>query len=115
MVDPGPSFGFHAPILPDLESTFWRHFELGCEVPFMKAVGAAPRETPAGGRLYVHSAEGMTARLFVDKNDIPLRVEMLKGQEPFITLVYSVFEQLLDAPKDLFEKPSGVKFEERHQ
>jgi hypothetical protein len=112
LVDAGPDVGFGAPILSDIKSEYWNNFEYGCEVPFMTAVGAAPQETPDGGRLYVHTKEGITARLFATKDGRPARLE-LSGPGNDFSLVYKVFEEVAEPPADLFAKPVGVQFVER--
>jgi hypothetical protein len=113
-VDPGPSFLFRAPIVPILTSEYWKNFELGCEVPFMKAAGSEAVPVDGGGRMFVHRAEGITARLFVDTKEIPTRVEVT-GPDLDLAIVYHAFEELRDAPPDLFTKPAGVKFVEPQQ
>lgn len=115
MVDPGPDLGFVAPIVSEsTKSEYWNNFEYGCEVPFMKAVGAVPREMPDGGQLYVHSKEGITVRLLTAKNGNPARIE-LSGPGNDFSVAYKVFEEVPDAPADLFAKPAGVEFTERPQ
>lgn len=109
-IDPGP-IGFHAPLIGDVQSKHWNQFELGCEVPFMKAVGAAVSETTAG-TIYEHSREGVTARLLVGKSGVPARVDFSGRGEDF-SIVYKSFEELADPPKDLFAKPAGVRFVEQ--
>ena len=111
MVDPGPVLEFRAPILDNIESEYWNNFEFGCEVPFMKAVGSTPVPTEDGGTMYEHTAEGVIAKLFVHENGLPRRVELSGTQKPF-ALIYRSFEELRDAPADLFTKPAGVKFVE---
>jgi hypothetical protein len=113
-VDPGPSLVFRAPILNNIKSKYWNNFEFGCEVPFMNAVGSKPVETENGGRLYTHAHEGVTAKLFVDKNDIPQRVELVSPDIEF-AVAYRSFEELRDAPADLFAKPAGVTFVEANE
>jgi hypothetical protein len=114
MIDEGPELVFGAPILDNIESKYWNNFEFGCEVPFMEAVGSEPVPTEDGGRLYEHTAEGVTAKLFVHKNGLPRRVE-LSGKHTPIALDYRSFEELRDAPPDLFTKPTGVKFVEANE
>jgi hypothetical protein len=113
-LDSGPTYVFHAPALGTIESKLWTNLELGCEVPFMKAVGSEPKSLPNGGRVYEHSAEGVSVRLFVTNTDIPTRLEAT-GPDLDLAIVYKAFEQLRDAPRTLFEKPAGVTFEEKAQ
>jgi hypothetical protein len=113
-VDAGPSFLFRAPIVPSLTSDYWKNFELGCEVPFMKAAGSESVAVEGGGRMFTHRAEGITARLYVDGKDVPTRVEVA-GPDLELAIVYRAFEELRDAPADLFAKPAGVKFVEEQQ
>ena len=115
-VDPGPTFIFRAPLVSDISSKYWNNLEMGCEVPFMNAVGAKPE--PVDGHpdqhVYVHSAEGTTVRLIVGKNDIPLRAEIASSEGKF-AIVYHSFEQLDTEDASLFAKPAGVKFTEQEQ
>jgi hypothetical protein len=48
-VDDGPP-KFHAPIVDNFASKFWRQFEFGCEEPFMKRSAPARRRRPRAGR-----------------------------------------------------------------
>jgi hypothetical protein len=112
-IDPGPSIGFHAPVISSVDSEYWRDFEMGCEIAFMTAAGATVSETPAG-KVYEHSKENITARLFTDKSGIPARVQFSGAGNDF-AVVYKSFEEVPDAPRDLFAKPAGVTFTERTQ
>lgn len=111
MVDPGPELVFHALILNGAGSPHWNNFEFGCEVPFMNAVGAKGERGEDGRTTYVHVHEGITAKLIVGKNGLPQRLE-LSGPENNFSLDYAAYEELRDAPKDLFAKPARVTFTE---
>jgi len=102
---------FRALIIDDFGSQHWNNFEYGCEVPFMKTVGSVA-EPVAGSdeRVYEHSTEGVTARLTVSKSDVPLRIDIRKGDETYV-VIYHAWEELRDAPKALFAQPNGVSFE----
>lgn len=101
---------FRALIVDDFGSEHWNNFEYGCEVPFMRAVGSVP-EPVAGSdeRVYEHSAEGVTARLTVSKSDVPLRMDVRKGDATYV-VIYHAWQELRDAPKALFEMPDGVRW-----
>lgn len=108
-VDDGPPV-FHALIVDETTSELWSNFEYGCEVPFMEAVGAKPEAVEGSKeKLYEHSAEGVTARLFVSEAGIPQRVEVVRKDDKF-TVTYVKFEQLEKDDLSLFDKPAGVTF-----
>jgi hypothetical protein len=112
IVDPGPTFRFGAPVLGGVESEHWKQFELGCEVAFMKEVGAERIELgPNGPIQYRHSQEGTTVELYTTVADIPTRAEV-SSPEGKMTIEYLSFEFLETVPSDLFTKPEGVTFTE---
>lgn len=112
IVDPGPTFRFVAPVLGGTESEHWQRFELGCEVAFMKEVGAERIELGPNGPLrYRHSHEGTTVELYTTVAGIPTRAEV-KSPEGKMTIEYLSFEILKTVPGDLFTKPEGVTFTE---
>lgn len=99
LVDPGPTFEFHAPILDAVESAFWRQLEFGCEEPFMKAVGARAEEASPGTFSYTHSAEGTTVNLVVADGK-PQRIDIATPTIQY-ALRYLTFEMLSDTSTDL--------------
>lgn len=108
IVDPGPTFEFHAPVLDAVESEFWRQLELGCEEPFMKAVGALKEELPTGTVKYTHSAEGTTVTLTLDRG-IPTRVDIAAPKLTY-GIRYLVFEMLADTSTERFQRPEPVRY-----
>ncbi|HVR37691.1 MAG TPA: hypothetical protein VMU84_01245 [Thermoanaerobaculia bacterium] len=106
-LDPDDSSVFHAVVLDDSESKYWNNFEFGCEVPFMHAVGAEPKDG-----VYEHTAEGVTVRLTVAKSGIPQRIDV-KTPKSSYSMIYHAWEELRDAPPDLFAKPEGITFTEQ--
>jgi len=109
-LDPDPDPGFHALIVSDLESEYWKNFEFGCEVPFMEAVKAKKTATD-DGFAYEHEHDGIAARLIVTKNGTPKSVRIKQdGQE--MSFLYDTFEQITDADPKLFAKPEGITFTE---
>jgi hypothetical protein len=110
VVDPGPTFEFHAPVLDAVESRFWRQFEFGCEVPFMKAAGAQVDEAGENTTRYSLSREDATVILTVVSGK-PARVEIQKSGSNF-AIRYLTYEMLPDASADLFKKPENVRFAE---
>jgi hypothetical protein len=111
MIDPGPSIDFHAPVLDAVDSKHWRQMEIGCEVPYMKAVKAAVAPSDDGGKQYTHSAEGTTVVLTVDRNEIPKRVD-ISGAKGKYSMIYDTYEMLDDASPARFAKPQDVEFVE---
>lgn len=111
IVDPGPTFIFRAPLFATLESKHWVQLEIGCEVPFMKAVHATAEALEGGGTKYVHTAEEMTVTLYTGKNDLPKRVEVTSPKMTY-AMNYTVYEMLDDDSPARFAKPQGVEFSE---
>jgi len=111
IVDAGPTFVFHAPLFDTHESKHWVQLEIGCEVPFMKAVHATTAALEGGGTKYVHTAEEMTVTLYTDKNDNPKRAVVSSPKKAY-ALDYKVYEMLDDDSPARFVKPQGVEFVE---
>jgi len=111
IVDAGPTFIFRAPLFETLESKHWVQLEIGCEVPFMKAVHATTEAIEGGGAKYVHTAEEMTVTLYTDKNDLPRRIEVRSPKMAY-AIDYKVYEMLDDDSPARFAKPKGVEFVE---
>ena len=101
---------FRAPVLA-VESKHWKQMEIGCEVPYMKAVGAKQEPLEGGGSKYTHTAEGITVTLFTDKNDLPKRLEVDSPKVKY-TMLYDVYEMLADDTPARFAKPTGLEFRE---
>ena len=115
VVDAGPTFVFHAPVLGDIKSEYWNNFEYGCEVPFMRAAKPVRRTVnEAGNTVYEHTAEGITASLTASPEDIPRRMTITTDEGSF-SFVYDVFEQLDNADTTLFTRPPGIAWTERQQ
>lgn len=111
-IDPGPVIAFHAPLIGDLKSELWKNLELGCEVAFMEAVKSVPRPVEGtGGRVYEHTAEGVTVQLFVSKDGLPERANIKTKDETF-SFVYHAYEQITEPDPNLFVKPIGIRFNE---
>lgn len=111
IVDTGESVVFHAPLVDKAQSKLWSQFEFGCEVEFMKAVGAEAESLPDGGTRYVHAAEGVTATLTVKADGKPARVEIKTAEEPY-AIRYVAFETVDKPPASLFTRPQGIRFTE---
>ena len=111
IVDTGDTIVFHAPLVDQAQSKLWSQFEFGCEVEFMKAVGAEAEKLAGGETRYTHSAEGVTVSLLVKADGKPARVDIQTKEEPY-TLRYLAFETVDEPPASLFTKPQGIRFTE---
>src|SRR5205823_270068 len=111
VVDTGESVIFHAPLVDRAQSKLWSQFEFGCEVEFMKAVGAEAEKLPSGETRFTHSAEGVTATLTMKADGRPAKVEIRTAEEPY-AIRYLAFETIDSPPASLFTKPQGIRFSE---
>lgn len=109
-LDPDDPPKFHAPILDDNDSKFWRQLEFGCEEPFMKAVNARAESLDGGGVRYTHEAEGTSVVLTMMKGK-PQRVEVTTPKEKY-AIRYLAFEMLDETSTDRFTKPEKIPFAE---
>lgn len=115
MVDPGPSYDVHAPILTGsgVPAKF-SELEFGCEAAFAKGRGYE-----AGSRLI----EGRTARIFamtegrdrleilLSARDEPVEVAYYQGERARLTIRYDLFQSGLPDDPALFVRPEGVSYQ----
>ncbi len=112
IVDLGPSYNFSAPIVPIPGDSYWKNFQFGCEVEFMRAVGAEMKpQVDSNGVVYRHSAEDVTVSLLVIGEGLPSSTVIEMPDETF-TIVYTEYLSNLPLDLSLFEKPDGVEFSE---
>jgi hypothetical protein len=108
IVDPGPTFEFHAPLLPSHTSEHWRRLELGAELRFMREVEAKRTQaSPDGPVIYEHSAEGTTVRLHTSAADVPLELQVQAPDANFSVNFLSY--ECLPPDLSLFAKPTGIE------
>ncbi|HKO58672.1 MAG TPA: hypothetical protein VJ276_22590 [Thermoanaerobaculia bacterium] len=113
IVDPGPTFELHLPVLDAVDSKFWRQLEFGCEEPFMKAVGARVEKASNGALKYTHAAEGVTVALFISAGK-PQRIEIATPKMQY-AIRYVSYEMLAEDTAERFQRPQNVRFLEATQ
>ncbi len=116
LVDPGPSYGFHLPVVAYRGDLTWRGELLGLEVgrerEFMDAHGVQPRGELNDERAYVWAdGSGLEAVLTVEAaSGVPLRVEICEGGPNLLALVYREYLTGLPVDAALFEPPADAVF-----
>jgi hypothetical protein len=106
----GPSGNFHAPVLGDADSVYWRDFETGCEEAFMKAAGVKGEVDQEGNIRYALDKEERHVVLTVTRDHKPLRVDAAEPKARY-RITYDAYEWTAPRP-ELFEKPKGIRFTE---
>jgi hypothetical protein len=115
ITDPGPSFVFRAPIIPQSsKGPPPPMFELGLEYDFMKAHGAKPKKVVIGGKsqeALVARVEGYVITLAGDRAaERPSRVKVEQKGRTLIELDYVEYVRDLPPRMELFVPPPGVQF-----
>jgi hypothetical protein len=115
ITDPGPSFVFRAPIIPQSsKGPPPPTFELGLEYDFMKAHGAKPKKVVIGGKsqeALVARVEGYVITLAGDRAaERPSRVKVEQKGRTLIELDYVEYVRDLPPRMELFVPPPGVRF-----
>lgn len=114
VVDPGPSFGFHLPVIglvanPDPQAAL-TGLEIGAERLFMEARGVRPI---AGRYLYRDPESGIEAELQVDPlAGTPRRIELRSEAGRLVTIHYQGVQTGLPVEMGLFQAPGGVSLSE---
>lgn len=115
MVDPGPTFVAHAPIVAGqgVPAAFME-LEFGCEAVFARARGReAGVRTVTGKTARIYALQEGDRRLEVLLTDrgVPAEVAYYQGERTILTIRYDAYETGLPDNPTLFEKPEGVTFQ----
>lgn len=115
MVDPGPTFVFHAPILMEQEKGATPPpIELGQEYEFLRAHGAKRKELVVGGKRMeelVATVEGYVVTLRgLAGAARPVLVKVERKGKTLVVLEYVEYERDLPPRMELFVPPAGVRF-----
>lgn len=114
IVDPGPSFVAHAPIVAGqgVPASF-SELEFGCEAVFARKRGRdAGVRIVAGRTARIHALQDGNRRLEIllsEKGD-PVEVAYYQGAQAVLVIRYDVFQRDLPDDPSLFQRPSGVAF-----
>lgn len=114
IVDPGPTFVFHASILgPAPEGAKAPEIELGLEYEFLRAHGAKRKELVVGGRKLeslVATVDGHAITLQgLPGADRPVRLKIERKGKTLIELEYLEYQRDLAPRMELFAPPAGVQ------
>lgn len=117
IVDPGPTFDVHAPVIARGPApALFSEMEFGCEAQFVRKNAPHPKgEAVRGGRRgTLHVLEDGPHRLEVllDAKDHPIEVAYVFGGRPALVVTYVSFEDHLVADPRLFQRPSGITYQE---
>jgi len=120
IIDPGPTYNFHASIVPPTEHNKPPKvdgFQIGYELSFMKGKGILSKEANFMGEkalLYECTEDGLLLKVYVSPTSFqPVGVSVEDGKKALTTLRYD--EYLASAPPDdtLFVPPQGIRLFEQ--
>ena len=115
MVDPGPTFVAHAPIVAGqgVPAAFME-LEFGCEAAFARARGRdAGVRTVADktARIYALQEGDRRLEILLTDRGVPAEVAYYQGARTILTIRYDAYETGLPDDPTLFQKPEGVRFQ----
>ena len=116
LIDPGPTYLFHAPIVPTQENDHKPRidkFEIGEEMPFMQSKGVKPKagqfEGQAAQVFECQEAAELTLTVFASpKTHLPIGVAVQEGGKELVKMAYDEYSQELAADDKLFWPPNGI-------
>lgn len=116
MVDPGPIFIAHAPIVvgPSVPAVFGE-LEFGCEAQFAKTRAREAGTRPVLGKpARIHALQQGDRRLEVLLSDAgtPVEVAYYEGAKAVLVIRYDLFQSGLPDDPGLFRKPEGITFQD---
>jgi hypothetical protein len=118
MIDPGPTFNFHAPIVWLEEGpSVIRELEFGCELSFFKAHKAKLKgKKTMDGKQYdryeINVQKWRLDLLYDSQGGIPFEVSVHEGKKPLQVLRYDAYQPKLEPDMSLFAAPEGVVYSE---
>jgi hypothetical protein len=114
LVDPGPSLGFHLPLVLYRGDLTWPQdvlgLEIGKEAEFVRDQGLAAEPGTDGQQNYLYQKDGIEVRLEF-AGGRPVGVEIRRDGAWVLRLDYGDYETGLPVTWSLFEPPPGVRFE----
>jgi len=121
IVDPGRKHtNFRARLLPGfgIKSPAINRLEVGCEIAWLKASGAIERaiKHPMLGVVRgLEYSEGVEKATLYERSGKPVRFEVTQNDRPIAAVDYLEYASGLPFEAKLFEKPSGITFEENDE
>lgn len=118
IVDPGPTYGAHAPIINDPEApAVFGELEYGCEADFVrdKRLSKAGVRSIEGRQATVHALIEGDRRLEIALADDgrPVEIGYFVGDRPLMILRYDEHRSGLADQGALFSKPEGFTYSEQ--
>ena len=114
LVDPGPIFVAHAPIVAGQGvPAVFQELEFGCEAAFVRARGREAGVRTVDGktaRIYALQAGDQRLEVLLIDRGVPAEVAYYRGARTVLTIRYDAFEMGLPDDPTLFQKPAGVTF-----
>ena len=114
VVDPGPAFVAHAPIVAGQGvPAVFQELEFGCEAAFVRAQGREAGVRTVDGktaRIYALQAGDQRLEVLLIDRGVPAEVAYYRGARTVLTIRYDAFETGLPDDPRLFQKPAGVTF-----
>lgn len=115
MVDPGPIYEVHAPIVagPGVPARFVE-LEFGCEAAFAKgrAYEAGTRAVDGRpARIYAMTEGLHRLEILLSSDDTPVEVAYYQGARVILTIRYDSFQTGLPDNPALFTRPDGIAYE----
>ncbi len=115
MVDPGPTFVAHAPIVAGQGvPPAFMELEFGCEAAFARARGreAGVRTvSDKTARIYALQEGDRRLEILLTDGGVPAEVAYYQGAQTILTIRYDAYETGLPDDPALFQKPAGVTFQ----
>ena len=119
IIDPGPTYNFHANIVPPTEPNKPPKidgFQIGYELAYMKGRGVVPKAISFNGvsvLLYESTDEGFILRVYVSPTTgLPLGVSVLEGPRTLTMLWYDEYLTSVKPDDSLFVPPAGLQISE---
>ena len=118
IIDPGPTYNAHAPIVPSDPGTSPRvkDFEMAHEMEFMVKHQAKLSEGKLNGVpsvVYETTQEGLTLRLYlVPATKMPMGVSVYDGDHCLRQILYDEYTTNLKSDPSLFKPPEGIQMSE---
>lgn len=116
IVDPGPTYDVHAPIIgfPTAPKAFV-DLEYGCEAQFVrdKSMAAQGPRDAAGATTYALAEGQHRLEIKLAANERPTEVSYLLDGKPVLQLQYDVYEPGLPDQPALFAEPEGFTYVEQ--
>ena len=114
MVDPGPVFNAHAPIVTGTGvPALFAELEFGCEAQFTRTRAREAGTRPVQGksaRIYALQQGDRRLEVLLSDAGTPVEVAYYEGAKAALVIRYDLFQTGLPDDPALFRKPEGVTF-----